>query len=291
MKILMKTSSRISLLLWLSLAGGYARAGQLTGVMVFSCDSAGNPAGNFVWDTRGLDSDFYKVWLTSGVPGGRPDGLTASFINGPDWGHAPINLTLNEGPNQFTIFFEYNGPWPFFAVNLFFESNAVPAISVKTPLRTNDSVPHFTANTAPLTYSMTSYPSPNAPAAGTTRAILDQTVDLTVFVVAAPAVSARDRVDTHQVGASGRNDYIGSFTLDVSSRHRQSRIQLHVTEVTLCWDSQTNQSYQVQYRSAHSPSGWTDVGAPVTGNGGTNCVADHLPFGEPQRFYRVIDVP
>jgi len=138
---------------------------------------------------------------------------------------------------------------------------------------------------------MTSYPSPNAPAAGTTRALLDKTVDLTAYYSAAPAVFARDRVGTHQVGASGRNDYIGTFTLDVSSRHRQPTIQLHVTEVTLCWDSETNRTYQVQYRSAHNPGGWMDLGALVTGNGGTNCVADHIPFGAPQRFYRVVEVP
>jgi len=101
----------------------------------------------------------------------------------------------------------------------------------------------------------------------------------------------RDRVGTHGVGASDRNDYIGSFTLDVSARRRQPRIQVHVTEATLCWDSETNRSYQLQYRSSHTPGGWTNVGTPVTGNGGTNCVVDHIPLGEPQRFYRIAEVP
>jgi len=127
----MKTSSLLSLLMCLAVAVGHAPAAHLTGAMVFSCDSAGNPAGNFVWDTRGLDSDFYKVWFSPGLPAGNPDGLTAAFINGPDWAHAPINLTLDEGQNQFTLSFEYNGPWSFFAVNLFFDSNTEPAISVK----------------------------------------------------------------------------------------------------------------------------------------------------------------
>jgi len=287
----MNTWSLLTPLLCLMVVGGHASSAQLTGAMVFSCDSAGNPAGNFVWDTRGLDSDFYKVWITPGLPEGNPDGLTAAFINGPDWAHAPLDLTLVKGQNHFTLFFEYNGAWPFFAVNLFFNSNSVPAISVKAPLRTNDSVPRFTANLAPLSYSMTSYPSADAPAAGTNRALLDRTVELTAYDVAAPAVFTRDSVGTHQVGASGRDDYIGTFTLDVSSRHRQPTIQLHVTEVTVCWDSETNRTYQVQYRSAHTPGGWVELGALVTGNGGTNCVDDHIPFGEPQRFYRVFEVP
>src|SRR6185369_888499 len=120
---LMKTSSLLTLVLWLPFVSGPALAADLTGVFIFSCDSAGNPAGNLVWDTRGLDSDFYKVWLTPGEPEGNPDGLTASFINGPDWGHAPINLALPEGQHQFTMFFEDNGAWPFFAVIFFFAAN------------------------------------------------------------------------------------------------------------------------------------------------------------------------
>src|SRR5262245_21079793 len=111
-------------LLLLLLAEG-AGAASLTGVMVFSCESRGNPAGNFVWDTRGSSSDFYKVWLTRGVPQGLPDGLTGGFINGPTWGAAPINLAINEGTNQFTIFVQENGPWSDFALHLFFESNTV----------------------------------------------------------------------------------------------------------------------------------------------------------------------
>ena len=147
----MKTSSLLALLLYCVCVADRASAAQLTAVMVFSCDAAGNPAGDFIWDTRGLDSDFYKVFLTPGTPGGSPDGLTAGFINGPDWAHAPINISINEGPNPLTLFFEYNGPWSAFAVNLFFDGNTLPAISVKAPLRTNDSIPPFTANSAPRT--------------------------------------------------------------------------------------------------------------------------------------------
>src|SRR3954463_15009615 len=63
---LMKTTSLLTLLLYCVCAADRASAAQLTGVMVFSCDAAGNPAGDFVWDTRGFDSDFYKVFLTPG---------------------------------------------------------------------------------------------------------------------------------------------------------------------------------------------------------------------------------
>jgi hypothetical protein len=47
----------------------------------------------------------------------------------------------------------------------------------------------------------------------------------------------------------------------------------------------------MQFRSAHNPGDWMDLGVLVTGNGGTNCVADHIPFGESQCFYRVVELP
>jgi hypothetical protein len=194
---------------------------RLTGVMVFSCDSAGNPAGDFIWDTRGSDSDFYKVWLSPGLPGGVPDGLGAAFINGPDWAQAPIDLTLNDGEYQFTVFTEYNGPWHHFAINLFFDNRLVPGISVKAPLRTNDTVRRFKINTAPLTYSMTSYPAPDARAARSSKYRSDKRISLTDFQFVTPATFARDRVSSHSANASGRDDYIGTFTLEVSSRGQE----------------------------------------------------------------------
>jgi hypothetical protein len=117
-------------------------AASLTGAMIFSCDPAGNPAGNFVWDTRGLASDFYKLWLTRGVPQGDPDGLMGGFINGPTWEVAPIGLVLEEGTNRFTVFFQHNGNWPAFALHLFLESNTVPILSVKARSARTSSFPH-----------------------------------------------------------------------------------------------------------------------------------------------------
>jgi hypothetical protein len=71
----------------------------------------------------------------------------------------------------------------------------------------------------------------------------------------------------------------------------ESRVQVHVTEVTACWESELYQNYQLQYRSVMAADGWTNTGDPVAGNGGTNCVADRIPLGELQRFYHVIKAP
>jgi RNA polymerase sigma factor (sigma-70 family) len=84
--------------------------------------------------------------------------------------------------------------------------------------------------------------------------------------------------------------YFDNIRLVTGSRH-EPRLQVHVTEVTACWDSQPNQNYQLQYRSPRTPGGWVNVGSPVLGTGGTNCLADPIPLNEPQRFYRVVNVP
>ena len=269
---------------------GLAPATELTALMLFSCDANGNPAGNFVWDTRGSGSDFYKLWLTPGVPGGSPDGLTAPFINGPTWALAPIRLPLAAGTNEFTMTFQHNGPWSAFALNLFFEGDLVPALSVKAPWRTGETIPAFTPNRAPQTFSMTSYPAPDAPAAGTASAIIaDRRVEVTAYYVAATNVFNVGRVSSHAARSDGGLDYIGTFTLVVGPRRptHNIKIDLHVTEVTICWESEAGSLYQVEYRTPGQDNTWTKLGQPVAGTGDKTCAVDRLPLGEPQRFYRV----
>ena len=208
----------VSILLALNLFAVNSRAAVLTGVFVFSCDEEGNPAGDFVWDTRGVDSDFYKVWLAHDAPGNDPGTISTDFVHGPDWANAPLNLPLEKGPNRFALYFQNNGPWTHFGINLFFDGSQVPNISAKVPLRTGQSTPRFSANSAPLTFSMTSYPSADTPAAGTTRVRLDQTITLQSFSVSAPEDPIVDLVDTHSVESNGRADYVGTLTLNVSGQ-------------------------------------------------------------------------
>jgi hypothetical protein len=279
-----------------ALLSSRAHAANLTAVFVHSCDAEGNPAGDFVWDTRGSSSDFYKIFITRGTPGGGADGLTAPFINGPTWALAPINIALEEGTNEFTMFFQHNGPWRAFAINLFFDNSRVAAICAKAPLRTDDVTPRFSPNSAPYTYSMTSFPTPNAPASGATSVTLDRVVELTHYYVAETNLFEKDRVWTHGTGSNNRFDFVGTFTLNAGRERRPPperpvRIDLHITEVTICWQSEAGREYQVQYRSPRDQRDWTNLGTPVTGNGSTNCVADRIPIGQGQRVYRVIDIP
>jgi len=66
---------------------------------------------------------------------------------------------------------------------------------------------------------------------------------------------------------------------------------IRVSEVEVCWNSASNQTYQAQYRSAFTTNTWVDLGTQVSGNGSTNCITDQVPLGQPQRFYRVLLLP
>jgi hypothetical protein len=65
---------------------------------------------------------------------------------------------------------------------------------------------------------------------------------------------------------------------------------LRVSPLEFCWTSRTNRMYQVQYRSQLTNI-WTSLGPPVQGNGTTNCITDAVIADQPQRFYRVAELP
>ena len=93
--------------------------------------------------------------------------------------------------------------------------------------------------------------------------------------------------DWRDIGGVPGDAFFDNIRLVARLQH-EPKLDLHVTEITACWDTELNQSYQVQYRS---PGGWANVGEVVAGDGSTKCVTHRIPVGEPQRFYRVIRVP
>jgi hypothetical protein len=66
--------------------------------------------------------------------------------------------------------------------------------------------------------------------------------------------------------------------------------QTSTQSMRICWDSLTNVFYQVEYKPNTSTDTWTELGSPVPGSGGTDCVTDSLLISS-QRFYRVRPVP
>ena len=84
---------------------------------------------------------------------------------------------------------------------------------------------------------------------------------------------------------SEANDHSDVFCLGVPV------LTVRVSQVEVCWSSRSNRVYQVQHRSPLSTNGWTNLGAPIQGNGSTNCVMDAVGAEQRERYYRVEELP
>jgi len=78
--------------------------------------------------------------------------------------------------------------------------------------------------------------------------------------------------------------------LDGFSQPRGPQLSIAVSCIDLCWNSISNKTYQVQYRSDLTTNMWTNLGAPVLSTGPATCVTDSVR-GQERRFYRVFELP
>lgn len=82
------------------------------------------------------------------------------------------------------------------------------------------------------------------------------------------------------IARMSRNELINGLEMNMT---------IQVSSVDICWNSKTNKSYQVQYRSDLTANGWVNLGSTVSGTGARMCVTDAVT-GE-KRFYRVGELP
>jgi hypothetical protein len=65
-------------------------------------------------------------------------------------------------------------------------------------------------------------------------------------------------------------------------------VTIRVSQVEVCWNSTSNLTYQVQYRSDLTTNLWTSLVDCVRSIGSKSCISDPVVVGQPQRFYRVV---
>ena len=65
-------------------------------------------------------------------------------------------------------------------------------------------------------------------------------------------------------------------------------VTIRASQVEVCWNSQSNLTYQVQYRSDLTTNLWTSLVGCVRSTGSKSCLSDPVVVGQPQRFYRVV---
>ena len=63
---------------------------------------------------------------------------------------------------------------------------------------------------------------------------------------------------------------------------------IRVSQVEICWPSESNAVYQVEYRSDLTTNTWVALFTNVIAAGEETCVTDAVARGTPQRFYRVV---
>ena len=186
-----------------------ANAVSLTGLIEFSTDLFGNASGGQVWNTLG--GGWYDLWVVKG-------GLSDPFINGPNDANASINVPLIAGTHTFSIFGEPVAILNDFGLNLFFNGdNTAPGISVfaAKDLSPTGPDPSFFANSSSTTLDLNG----GSVAGAGTLTFVDglTTVTLTDYRWSDPSVENLDRISPTTATPSGANDFVGQFTLEVST--------------------------------------------------------------------------
>jgi hypothetical protein len=67
-------------------------------------------------------------------------------------------------------------------------------------------------------------------------------------------------------------------------------LTIEVAEVDVCWLSEVNKNYQLEYRSELTTNLWVSLGLPTAGDGLRKCVTDSVRQ-QPRRFYRIRELP
>lgn len=65
-------------------------------------------------------------------------------------------------------------------------------------------------------------------------------------------------------------------------------VTIRASQVEVCWNSISNLTYQVQYRSDLTTNLWTSLVDCIRSTGSTSCIVDPVVVGQPQRFYRAV---
>jgi hypothetical protein len=183
----------------------------VSGASVFVTDANGQTKGPFnnFWGTRGGDTG-WNLWLSQGTS------ITAPFLNGPADTQAAISMILSDGQYTFTGYGTPGGTENIHGLNLFFSGLANPKISAFAPTTTSGPpFPSFTANSNPQTSGLDESFVP-----GSGSLIYSNggtTVQLTEFFWARPAYLNVDRVGRFQTAPDGQADFVGRFTIVVSS--------------------------------------------------------------------------
>ena len=96
---------------------------------------------------------------------------------------------------------------------------------------------------------------------------------------------AFDRLEIRETIGGCDNEFFGQF---YTGTRPLPALSIRVSQVELCWQTDTNFLYQLEYREALSTNSWLPLGGPVLGTGARYCTNDSILPGQPQRFYQLV---
>jgi len=71
-------------------------------------------------------------------------------------------------------------------------------------------------------------------------------------------------------------------------REEQIRMSIRISQVEICWTSQSNATYQLQYRSTLTTNEWLPLLNCIRATNSSTCYYDAILPGQPQRYYRAL---
>ena len=80
-----------------------------------------------------------------------------------------------------------------------------------------------------------------------------------------------------------RASHVTQFTFEPPPQ-----VTIRASQVEVCWNSISNLTYQVRYRSDLTTNVWTSLGGCIRSTNSTSCISGPIVVGQPQRFYRVV---
>lgn len=183
-----------------------AHAATLSGAVQFSTDASGAASAFHVWNTASGDITD-NLFLST-------DSAGTTFYNGPADTDAAISIPLSLGSNTFFIWGQPGSSTGFNAINLYFDGSTTAAITATGATNSTS----FSADGASATWNLS---NASVPGANTlTYNIGTEIITLTAYAWYTPtatALPAADKVGAFTLGADGKNDFRGYFTLDVAS--------------------------------------------------------------------------
>ena len=187
-----------------------ARATSISGAILFSSDSAGDPSGGQIWNTQGVDCCYNLYFSTT-------SDASSGFLNSGDGPSTSISIALVPGTTTFFVFGSPGSdPTGVAALNLFFNGNnfspSSPGITAFN--QTNSAATGLSAASAASTLDLgaASVTSPQT----LTFADGSTTVLLTSFAWTTDS-TAVDLVSPGGIVADGGADFFGSFTVQVTT--------------------------------------------------------------------------